>query len=153
MTDVVVVNYTTMPTVLVDVPGAPGVVVPTVDINASGIAEQIEPYTLHYPGLLQPFIGINGLPLEGPYSLSSVRFSVASESTSGDVTLDLKCNGVSIFAAPVHIVQGARTLLATSLATKTVFAKGDILTVDIVSPGLSLTSADLTVILRLKRLF
>jgi len=116
-------------------------------------SDQIEPYTLQFPGLLEPYIGVNGLYLEGPFSLSSLRFSVGSESTSGDVTLDMKCNGVSIFAAPVHITAGSKSTLATSLATKTVFAKGDILTVDIVSPGLSLTSADLTVILRLKRLF
>jgi hypothetical protein len=53
----------------------------------------------------------------------------------------------------VHITAGTKTLLATHLVTHAVYAKGDILTVDIVSPGLSLTSADLTVILRLKRLF
>jgi hypothetical protein len=132
-------------------PGGPTSTV--VGVNTRNGAEQIEPYTLQFPGTLEPWIGTNPLYLEGPYSLSSLRFYLGTESTSGDVTLDFKCNGVSIFAAPVHVVQGAQTTLATGLATKTVFAKGDLLTVDIISPGLSLTAADLTVILRLKRLF
>ena len=153
MTDVVVVNYTQMPTVSVTTPSVTPGGSPSVSLGTPNGVEQIEPYTLQFPGLLEAHIGVNGLPLEGPYSLSSLRFSVGSESTSGDVVLDFKCNGVSVFASPVHITVGTKTLLATHLVTHAVYAKGDILTVDIVSPGLSLTSADLTVILRLKRLF
>jgi hypothetical protein len=126
---------------------------PTIKVSTPGNLVQIEPYTLQYPGLLEHYIGVNPLPLDGPYALASVRFYLGTESQVGDVQLDLKCNDVSIFGSPVVIRAGEKTILATSLATTTLFSPGDLLTVDIVNPGLSLTASDLTVTLRLKRLF
>lgn len=126
---------------------------PTVVVTSPGNAIQIEPYTLQYPGLLEPYVGVNPLPLDSKYELDSLRFFLGTESLIGDTSFDLKCNGLSVLSAPAVIRAGEKTILATSLATTTTFMPGDLLTVDIVSAGLSQTASDLTVILRLKRLF
>jgi hypothetical protein len=150
MTEVVVVNVSTPPVVQVS---TPSVSVGSTTVSAGGV-DQIEPYTLFYPDNLTTIDGNNGLYLEGPYSLSSLRFTLGTASVSGAVVLDLRCNEVSIFAgAKPTIAENQRTVLATNLATKTTFAKGDELKVSIIDGGLSQTSADLTVTLRLKRLF
>jgi len=124
----------------------------TVGISG-GAAEAIEPYQWGYGGVLLPVNGGGDLYLEGPYNLASLRFTLETPSIAGAVVLDLNCNGTSIFASPVQLAANQTTLAATSLATKTSFTTGDVLSVDIIDPGLSQTAADLTVTLRLKRLF
>lgn len=120
--------------------------------SSSDLSEQIEPFTFSYSGPLSVYTGTGALYCEAPYELRSIRFYIATVADAA-VTFDILCNGTSIFGTTKpSITAGQHTVRAQDLATKTTFAIGDVLTVNITGVGLSLPGADLTVTIRLKRL-
>jgi len=114
--------------------------------------DQIEAYVFTMNGNLRTLTGTGRLYLEGPYSISNVRLTVGTVADR-DVIVNLKKNGTSIYSIQPRIPAGEFTALANNYISVATFIKGDYLTLDVVQPGLSLTGADLTATIRLKRLY
>jgi hypothetical protein len=133
--------------------GPQGTTVTTGNVASPTRPDQIEPYTFSYLGPLGTFTGTGRLYLENPYTLQSIRFSLGAVSTSGAVTLDVKKNGTSIYTTKPVIPVNTFSVAANANLATTSFSANDYLTVDIISPGLNGTATDLTVTLRLKRLY
>jgi len=114
--------------------------------------DQIEAYVFSFGGYLRTYTGTGRLYLEGPYTLSNVRFTLGTLADR-DVIIDLKKNGTSIYSVKPRVPAGEYTALANNYVNTSTFVKGDFLTLDIVQPGLSQTGSDLTATIRLKRLY
>jgi hypothetical protein len=114
--------------------------------------DQIEAYVFSFGGYLRTYTGTGRLYLEGPYSISNIRLTVGTLADR-DVIVDLKKNGTSIYTTKPRIPAGEYTALANNYLSTSTFVKGDYLTLDIVQSGLTLTGAELTATIRLKRLY
>ena len=133
--------------------GPLGTSVTTGSVSAPTRPDQIEPYTFTYQGALGTFTGTGRLYLENPYVIQSIRFTLGAASTLGAITLDVKKNGTSIYSTKPVIPVNTFSIAANSNIVSANLSANDYLTVDVINPGLNGTAADLTVTLRLKRLY
>jgi len=111
----------------------------------------VEVYTFTFTGPLRVYTGTGRLYLEGPYSVSNIRYTIG-ELADRDITVDLRKNGTSIYSTKPRITAGQYTTIANDGLTSHVFAAGDYLTLDILQVGTSQIGRDLTATIRLKRL-
>lgn len=113
-----------------------------------------EAQTFSYTGAVATGSGTSRFYVEGNYSITSVRASVATAPTGASMIIDVNKNGTTIFTT-----QGNRPTIAISGNTSgkitnmdvTTLASGDYLTVDVDQVGSTVAGSDLTVIIRMLR--
>lgn len=115
----------------------------------------IEPYIMSVTGALTVATGKSRVYLEDNYVVESIRASVNTAPAGASVIVDVNLNGTSIFTTQANrptIVAGANTGLATlGAGTTTAIATGQYLTVDVDQIGSTTAGADLSVVIRLRR--
>lgn len=113
----------------------------------------VEVYAFTYSGDLAPYVGQGRLYLDTPGEIRSVRFSLGTPPVGSACVFDVRKNGgTSILNAPVSVPVGGYTVPVTTGFADTSVVRGDYLTVNINSVGLTVPGADLTVTIRVKRL-
>lgn len=143
----------------VDYLNTTGVSVPRIDevLAMSSISATPVYETFTYsaaPGNVATGTGKARLYLEGSYQVETVRAAVNTAPTGATLICDVNKNGTTIYTSqgnrPTIAISGF-TATGNSPAVKT-FAAGDYITVDVDQVGSTITGADLTVTVRLRRL-
>lgn len=128
-------------------------VVSDVNVGTSLVTEAIEAYPFFVTGNLTTQTGKSRIYLETGYVIESVRASVGTAPAGASVIVDVNLNGTSIYGTQTSrptIVAGANTGLGGT-ATTTSVSSGQFITVDIDQIGTTTAAADLTVVIRLRR--
>jgi hypothetical protein len=108
-----------------------------------------------YPGTLTVKVGTGRYPVKGgTYTIISVAAMVNTAPTGASVIIDVNKNGTTIFGT-----QGNRPTIAASATSATVgsfsvssLTDGDYISVDVDQIGSTIAGADLTVVVRMKRI-
>jgi hypothetical protein len=118
-----------------------------------GDAWEVLPYTMS--GVLTVREGTAPFPISGgTFAVESVAAMVGGVPVGSPIIADVRVNGASIYTDPAArptIPSGTRVATVGAHPERTVTA-GDYFTVDVVQVGLGVPGADLTAVVRLRRL-
>lgn len=118
------------------------------------LTHAIEPYIFAVTGPLAAATGKSRVYLEGSYLVETVRASVNTSPAGSAITVDVNKNGTTIYttqSARPSIAAAANSATGNSPAIAN-FDAGDYMTVDIDTVGSSDPGADLTVVVRLRKI-
>jgi len=117
------------------------------------LAVPIEAYTFSVTGAVAVATGKSRIYLENDYVVETVRAAVNTAPTGAALVVDVNKNGTTIYTD-----QGKRPSIAAGTNTDlgdspdvTALAAGDYLTVDVDQVGSTVSGADLTVTVRVRR--
>lgn len=122
-------------------------------VDGKEILPLVETLPFSANGTLTVRTGSSRMPLDGNYVLESVRAMVGTAPTGSAVTVDVNCNGSTIYGTQANrpsIAAGSNSATGGA-ASVTTFAAGDYLTVDIDAVGSTTPGSDLVVVVRLRR--
>jgi hypothetical protein len=115
---------------------------------------RIEVFTFAVTGPLAVATGKSRIYLEGSYAVETVRASVNTAPSGAAVTVDVNKNGTTIYttqSARPSIAAGTNSATGNNPAVTT-FAADEYMTVDIDNVGSGEPGADLTVVVRLRKI-